>query len=117
MRGRTACLLTTAVVAMGLAWTSPRTVNADTSTECAAGTDTASLNRLIANQLADSAGFAPTRAIPMPAGRRAGWTVQDVFISSAPGERAASLRVPTGFAHNALIVQEGNCFTTLHGPI
>ena len=34
-----------------------------------------------------------------------------------PGAATASLRPPTGFAHNALIVQEANCFTTLHGPV
>jgi hypothetical protein len=116
MRGRTACLLTTAVVASGVMCTSPRSANADSSTECIAGTDTASLNHLITNQLADFAGFDTTRVIALPDGRYV-WTVQDVFISSTPGQRAVSLRVPTGFAHNALIVQEGNCFTTLHGSI
>ena len=30
---------------------------------------------------------------------------------------SSSLRPPTGFAHNALVVQEGNCFTTLHGTV
>jgi hypothetical protein len=108
-------LLCTAVVAASLISTSPRLAHAETSTECAAGTDTASLNRLIGNQLGDLVGFDTTRVIALPDGRNV-WTVQDAFIAPA-GTRASSLRPPTGFAHNALIVQQGNCFTTLHGPI
>jgi hypothetical protein len=117
MRGRTAGLLTTMVIAAGLGWTTPLTVHADvvTTAECTTGTDTATLNRLISNQLADFAGFDTTRVIALPDGRYV-WTVQDTFIAQ-PGTRAGSLRVPTGFAHNALIVQDGNCFTTLHGAI
>ena len=115
MRGRAACLLTTALVATCLVWTTPTVVHAESFTECAPGMDTASLNRLIGNQLADFAGFDTTRVIALADGR-AIWTVQDVFIAP-PGTRAASLRVPTGFAHNALIVQEGSCFTTMHNPV
>jgi hypothetical protein len=73
------------------------------------------LNRLIGNQLADLAGFDTARVIALPDGRYV-WTVQDAFIAP-PGTHASSLRVPTGFAHNALIVQNGNCFTTLHGAV
>ncbi len=40
-------------MAAGLVVTSPLVAHAETSTECAAGTDTASINRLISNQLAD----------------------------------------------------------------
>jgi hypothetical protein len=118
MGGRAICLLTTTVVASFLVWTStsPSSVHADGSTECAAGTDTASLNRLITNELGDLVGFDTTRVIALPDGRNV-WTVQDAFISATPGTRSSSLRPPTGFAHNALIVQEGNCFTTLHGPV
>ena len=53
MRGPTACLLSTALVAMGLFVSSPHLAHAEISTECAAGADTASLNRLIANELGD----------------------------------------------------------------
>ena len=86
-----------------------------TTAECTTSTDTPTLNRLIGNQLADLAGFDTTRVIALPDGRYV-WTVQDAFIAQ-PGTHAGSLRVPTGFAHNALIVQDGNCFTTLHGAI
>jgi hypothetical protein len=117
MRGRTAGLLTTAIIAAGVVWTSPQLARAEVviATECTTGTDTATLNRLIGNQLADLAGFDTTRVIALPDGRYV-WTVQDAFIAR-PGTHAGSLRVPTGFAHNALIVQTGNCFTTLHGAI
>jgi hypothetical protein len=117
MGGRIASLLTTAVVATGVVWTAPQLARADVviATECTTGSDTATLNRLIGNQLADLAGFDTTRVIALPDGRYV-WTVQDAFIAQ-PGTRAGSLRVPTGFAHNALIVQDGNCFTTLHGAI
>ncbi|MBK5330726.1 MAG: hypothetical protein JJD93_02070 [Ilumatobacteraceae bacterium] len=116
MRGRMARLLTVGLTAAGLATTSPFVAHADGSTECAAGTDTAALNNFIANEVADLVGFDTTRVIALPDGRYV-WTVQDAFISAAPGARSSSLRPPTGFAHNALIVQEGNCFTTLHGPV
>jgi hypothetical protein len=116
MGGRAACLLTTAVVALGLTWTSTQVAHAETHTECVAGTDTASLNQLIANELADLVGFDTPRVIALPDGRKV-WTVQDAFISATPGARSSSLRPPTGFAHNALVVQEGNCFTTLHGLV
>jgi hypothetical protein len=110
-------LLTTAIIAGGVVSVSPQVVVADvvTATECATGTDTATINRVIGNQMADLAGFDTTRVIALPDGRYV-WTVQDAFIAR-PGTHAASLRVPTGFAHNALIVQEGTCFTTLHGSI
>lgn len=76
----------------------------------------ASLNRLVTNQLADLVGFDTTRVIALPDGRNV-WTVQDAFLAPTPGARQSSLRPPTGFAHNALIVQQGTCFTTVHGPI
>ncbi len=101
---------------LGVATMAPRVAFAESRTECVAGTDTAHLNSLIANELADLVGFDTPRVIALPDGRYV-WTVQDAFISSTPGARSSSLRPPTGFAHNALIVQEGNCFTTLHGPI
>ncbi len=116
MGGRTAGLLTTALVAVGLALTSPGVAHAEISTECTSGTDTASLNRLVANQLADLVGFDTTRVIALPDGRNV-WTVQDAFLAPTPGAHPSSLRPPTGFAHNALIVQQGTCFTTVHGPI
>ncbi|MEP7114265.1 MAG: hypothetical protein ABI862_13450 [Ilumatobacteraceae bacterium] len=118
MRGRIACLLTTAAVTLGLVCTSSPGAHADVviSTECATGTDTASLNRLIASQLADLVGFDTTRVIALPDGRYV-WTVQDVFIAPSTDPHPSSLRPPAGFAHNALIVQDGNCFTTLHGQI
>ena len=43
------------------------------STECAAGTDTASLNNFIANEVADLVGFDTTRVIALPDGRYV-WT-------------------------------------------
>ena len=116
MRGPAACLISIAVVATGLVFTSPHLAHAEISSECASGTDTASLNRLITNELGDLVGFDTTRVIALPDGRNV-WTVQDAFISPTPGVRSSSLRPPTGFAHNALIVQQGRCFTTLHGPI
>ena len=116
MRGRVACLISIAVVATGLVVTSPHHAHAEISTECASGTDTASLNRLITNELGDLVGFDTTRVIALPDGRNV-WTAQDAFISPTPGVRSSSLRPPTGFAHNALIVQQGSCFTTLHGSI
>ncbi len=105
-----------ATVTLEVATTTPRVAYADSSTECVADTDTAHLNSFIANELADLVGFDTPRVIALPDGRNV-WTVQDAFISSTPGTRSPSLRPPTGFAHNALIVQEGNCFTTLHRPI
>ena len=116
MRGPAACLISIAVVATGLVFTSPHLAHAEISSKCASGTDTASLNRLITNELGDLVGFDTTRVIALPDGRNV-WTVQDAFISPTPGVRSSSLRPPTGFAHNALIVQQGRCFTTLHGPI
>ncbi|MDP9464133.1 MAG: hypothetical protein M3P52_05885 [Actinomycetota bacterium] len=116
MGARAACLLTAVVTALGVTSTSPGVAHAETSTECAAGTDTANLNQFIANELADLVGFDTPRVIALPDGRNV-WTVQDAFISATPGARSSSLRPPTGFAHNALVVQEGNCFTTLHGPV
>jgi hypothetical protein len=117
MHRRVASLLTTAIIGAGVVWTPPHVARADVviSTECTTGSDTATLNRLISNQLADLAGFDTIRVIPLPDGRFV-WTVQDAFIAQ-PDTRAGSLRVPTGFAHNALIVQDGSCFTTLHGAI
>jgi hypothetical protein len=109
-------VLTVALIAIGVAVVPPRAVHAATSTQCAAGTDTASLNNFIANEVADLVGFDTTRVIALPDGRYV-WTVQDAFISATPGTRSDTLRPPTGFAHNALIVQSGNCFTTLHGPV
>lgn len=91
----------------------PGIAHADISTDCAAGTDTAHLNSLFANQLGDLVGFDSPHVIALPDGRNV-WTVQDAFISPT---RTSSLRPPTGFAHNALVVQQGNCFTTIHGPV
>ncbi len=104
------------LAAAGLVTTSPSVARAETSTECAGGTDTAHLNSLIANELGDLVGFDSPHVIALPDGRNV-WTVQDAFISANPGVRSSSLRPPTGFAHNALVVQDGNCFTTLHGPV
>jgi len=104
------------MVAAGLVTTAPGIADADTSTECARGIDTESLNNFIAREVGDLVSFDTTRVIALPDGRNV-WTVQDTFISATPGARSSSLRPPTGFAHNALIVQEGNCFTTLHGPV
>ncbi|HZX53528.1 MAG TPA: hypothetical protein VFE86_02555 [Ilumatobacteraceae bacterium] len=116
MGGRWARVLTLALLATGVAVTSPRVVHAEGSTQCAAGTDTAALNNFITNEVADLVGFDTARVIAMPDGRYV-WTVQDAFISATPGSRSGSLRPPTGFAHNALVVQDGNCFTTLHGLV
>ena len=116
MGGRVACLLVALAVAVGIVPTSPPVARAETSTECAAATDTAHLNSFIANELGDLVGFDTPHVIALPDGRDV-WTVQDAFISANPGARSSSLRPPTGFAHNALVVQDGNCFTTLHGPI
>src|SRR5881275_2600780 len=113
MGGRWARALTLALVVTGLAITSPRVASADSSTQCAAGTDTASLNNFIANEVADLVGFDTARVIAMSDGRYV-WTVQDAFVSAMLGSRSSSLRPPTGFAHNALVIQDGNCFTTLH---
>jgi len=116
MGGRWARALPIVLLATSVAVTSPRVAHAETSTQCAAGTDTAALNSFIANEVADLVGFDTARVIAMPDGRYV-WTVQDAFISATPGARSSSLRPPTGFAHNALIVQDGKCFTTLHGPV
>ncbi len=117
MGGRAACLLIAVVAALGPVVTSPLIAHAETSTECVAGTDTAQLNTFITNEVADLVGFDTPHVIALPDGRYV-WTVQDAFISATPGARSSSLRPPTAFAHNALIVQErNNCFTTLHGPI
>src|SRR3954447_16591642 len=115
MGGRWGRVLTLALLATGVAVTSPRVVHAEGSTQCAAGTDTAALNNFITNEVADLVGFDTARVIAMPDGRYV-WTVQDAFISATPGSRSGSLRPPTGFAHNALVVQDGNCCPALHGP-
>jgi len=115
MGARAACLLSALAAALGITAAAPPLAHADISTECVAATDTAHLNSLIAGQLADLAGFDTPRVIALPDGRYV-WTVQDAFIAE-PGTRASTLRPPTAFAHNALIVQAGNCFTTLHGPL
>lgn len=101
--------------ALAFVVTPPRIAHAEISTECVTGVDTARLNSLIVNELADLVGFDSPRVIALPDGRYV-WTVQDAFISTTPGTRS-SLRPPTGFAHNALIVQDGNCFTTVHGAV
>ena len=116
MGARTVCLLILLTGAIGVASTSAAIVHAESSTECAAGTDTANLNAFIGNELGDLVGFDTPRVIDLRDGRNL-WIVQDAFISATPGARSSSLRPPTGFAHNALVVQEGNCFTTLHGPV
>ncbi len=116
MGARAACLLTVLLGAVGGTAKLVDVAHAETSTECAAGIDTTSLNQFIANELGDLVGFDTPRVIALPDGRNV-WTVQDAFISATPGARSSSLRPPTGFAHNALVVQDGNCFTTLHGPI
>ena len=64
MRGRMGRLLTIAILVAGLATTSPFVAHADGSTECAAGTDTASLNNFIANEVGDLVGFDTTRVPP-----------------------------------------------------
>ena len=101
------------LLATSLAVTSPLVAHAETSTQCAAGTDTAALNNFIANEVADLVGFDTTTGhrparwpLPVDCSRRR---------SSPPprASRSSSLRPPTGFAHNALVVQDGNCFTTL----
>ncbi len=116
MGGRAASVLIVALAVLGPIVRSPTIVHAETSTECAAGTDTAHLNSFIANEMSDLVGFDTPRVIALPDGRNV-WTVQDAFVSPSPGTRSSTLRPPTGFAHNALVVQEGKCFTTLHGPI
>jgi hypothetical protein len=116
MGARGVCLLIVLAGAIGVTSTSATVADAESSTECAAGTDTASLNAFIGNELGDLVGFDTPRLIALPDGRTL-WTVQDAFISATPGAFSSSLRPPTGFAHNALVVQEGNCFTTLHGPV
>jgi hypothetical protein len=102
--------------AVGFVVSSHATAHADSTTECAAGTDTASLNQFVAGEIGDVVGFDTPRVIALADGRSV-WALQDAFISATPGARSASLRPPTGFAHNALIVQEGACFTVLHGPV
>lgn len=87
-----------------------------TVTECAAGPDTASLNQFIADEVGDIVGFDTPRVLALGDGRHL-WSGQDAFISANPARRSTSLRPPTGFAHNALIVQDGSCFTTLHRPV
>jgi hypothetical protein len=116
MRVGIASLIVASLGGIGFVATSAVNARADSNTECSAGTDTASLNQFIANEVADIVGFDTPRVIALPDGRNV-WTVQDAFISALPGSRSTSLRPPTGFAHNALIVQEGNCFTTLHRAI
>ena len=81
---------------------------------CAGGRSAPELNALFGNQVGDIAAFDSPTVLQLPDGR-ALWLLQDAFIapSSAP---VASLRPPTMFAHNAAFVQEGDCFTVLHGP-
>ena len=83
MGGRWARALPIVLLATSLAVTSPRVAHAETSTQCAAGTDTAALNNFIANEVADLVGFDTARVIAMPDGRYL-WTVQDAFISATP---------------------------------
>ncbi|MEP7202010.1 MAG: hypothetical protein ABI894_05335 [Ilumatobacteraceae bacterium] len=116
MGGRSARLVVIVLVAAGVVTTAPAVARAEFSTECSSGTDTESLNTFIAGEVGDLVSFDTTRVIALPDGRNV-WTVQDAFISASPGARSSSLRPPTGFAHNSLIVQEGSCFTTLHGPV
>jgi hypothetical protein len=104
------------MIAAGMVTAAPDAAHADFNTECAIGTDTEALNTFIATEVGDLVSFDTVRVIALPDGRNV-WTVQDAFISASPGQRSSSLRPPTGFAHNALIVQNGNCFTTLHGPV
>ena len=116
MGGRAVSVLIAALAVLGTVVISPTLAHAETSTECEAGTDTAHLNSFIANEMSDLVGFDTPRVIALPDGRNV-WAVQDAFISPSPGTRSSTLRPPTGFAHNALVVQDGKCFTTLHGPI
>ncbi len=102
--------------AIGFVTSPVGTAHADATTECASAIDTAGLNQFITGEVGDIVGFDTPRVIALPDGRNV-WALQDAFVSATPGARSATLRPPTGFAHNALIVQEGNCFTVLHGPV
>jgi hypothetical protein len=90
--------------------------HAEGTTECAAGTATKDLNEFFSRQVADLVGFDSVRVYPLVDGRSL-WLAQDAYLTTTPGASARSLRPPVGFAHNVAIVQEGNCFTTVHGPI
>ena len=92
------------------------TAHADGTTECAAGTSTVQLNEFFGRQVADLIGFDSVRVYPLVDGRSL-WLAQDAYLTTSPGSTATSLRPPVAFAHNVGIVQQGACFTTLHGPV
>ena len=90
--------------------------HADGTTECATGTSTSELNDFFGRQVADLVGFDSVRVYPLGVGRSL-WLAQDAYLTTSPGAMATSLRPPIAFAHNVGLVQEGRCFTTLHGPV
>lgn len=101
------------VVAIAIADPTPPPRASAAAGTCSAGTDTANLNALFAGQVDEYVGLDGLRAFPLPDGRVL-WLAQDVFFSPS-GIRLSSLSAAR-FAHNAALIQTGNCFRSIHGP-
>ncbi|MCU1360792.1 MAG: hypothetical protein JWN99_2081, partial [Ilumatobacteraceae bacterium] len=80
---------------------------------CATDLSTAGLNQLFAGQVDQFVGLDAMRTYSLPDGRVL-WLFQDAFFS--PTGAAADNLANASFAHNAGLIQDGNCFRSLHGP-
>ena len=80
---------------------------------CVGDVGTAGLNTLFSAQADEYVGLDALRAYPLPDGRTL-WLFQDAYFSPA-GAPMGTLGAAR-FAHNAALVQTGNCFHALHGP-
>lgn len=79
-------------------------------TSCATGWSAAEVDALFAQGIGPATGFDYAHAYPLPDGRYL-WLAQDVFLDIAESGTLAGAR----FVHNAAFVQDGTCFTLLHG--
>jgi hypothetical protein len=86
----------------------PEFVRADIG--CAPSTEPAALTRFFGQRLGPLLGADYHRAQPLPDGRVV-WFVQDAFIDHS---RTVATLDRSGFAHNAVLVQNGRCFQLVH---
>ncbi len=81
-----------------------------TDVGCAGGTGSQSLDAFFAQRIGPVMGMDYQHVVSLGNGRYA-WFFQDTFID--PGGSASTLR-QSHFAHNAVLVQDGACFSLLH---
>jgi hypothetical protein len=81
-----------------------------TSVGCAAGTSATALDSFFAARVGPLLGADYQHVVALGGGRHA-WFFQDAFIDPTG---AATRLDQSFFAHNLLLIQDGNCFTMLH---